>query len=67
MRRVTILLRSAALSTRRLKNNFASFGAEEGEERSIPLECYELIASKTKAEQEQILRILVEIDKYKSK
>ena len=50
-----------------LSRLFEKLGAEEGEERSIPLECYELIASKTKAEQEQILRILVEIDKYKSK
>lgn len=35
--------------------------------RNIPLECYELIASKTKAEQEQIYKILLEMDVYKNK
>ncbi len=35
--------------------------------RNIPLECYDLIASKTKGEQEQIYKILLEIDIYKSK
>jgi len=34
-------------------------------ERNIPLECYELLASKTPSEQEQILRIILEMDKYK--
>ena len=34
-------------------------------EKSIPLECYELLSSKTKEEQEQLWRILVETDKYK--
>lgn len=33
---------------------------------SMPLKCYELVASKSKAEQEQLYRILVEIDKYKN-
>ena len=32
---------------------------------SIPLKCYEFFSAKTKAEQEQLYRILVEIDKYK--
>lgn len=34
-------------------------------ERNIPLECYELLSSKTKSEQEQIFRIILEMDKYK--
>lgn len=33
--------------------------------RNIPLECYELLASKTPAEQEQIFKIILEMDKYK--
>ena len=35
--------------------------------RNIPLECYELIATKTKGEQEQIYKILIEMDIYKNK
>lgn len=35
--------------------------------RNIPLECYELIAAKTKGEQEQIYKILLEMDIYKNK
>lgn len=35
-------------------------------EHNIPLECYELIASKTTKEQKQILRILKELDMYKN-
>ncbi|MBE5861922.1 MAG: helix-turn-helix transcriptional regulator [Lachnospiraceae bacterium] len=34
-------------------------------ERNIPLECYELLSSKTKSEQEQIFRIILAMDKYK--
>lgn len=34
---------------------------------NIPSRCYELISSKTKAEQEQIYKILLEIDIYKNK
>ena len=37
---------------------------ERGE--SIPLKCYEFFSAKTKAEQEQLYRILLEMDKYKS-
>lgn len=33
---------------------------------SIPLKCYELIASKSKAEQEHLYKILVEMDQYKN-
>ena len=35
--------------------------------RNIPLECYELIAAKTRGEQEQIYKILIEMDVYKNK
>lgn len=49
-----------------LSKLFEKLGAGEGATRSIPLECYELISAKSKAEQEQILRILIEIDKYKN-
>ena len=35
--------------------------------RNIPLECYDLIASKSKGEQEQIYKILLEMDVYKNK
>ncbi len=40
---------------------------DEGAEDSIPLKCYEFVASKTKSEQEQIYRVLLEMDKYKNK
>lgn len=50
-----------------LSKLFEKLGGEETATRSIPLECYELIVAKSKAEQEQILRILIEIDKYKNK
>jgi transcriptional regulator with XRE-family HTH domain len=37
----------------------------DSDRRNIPLECYEILAAKTPSEQEQILRIIVEIDRYK--
>ena len=49
-----------------LSRLFEKLGSEPAATRSIPLECYELIFAKSKAEQEQILRILTEIDKYKN-
>lgn len=33
---------------------------------SIPLKCYEFFSAKSKAEQEQLYRILMEVDKYKN-
>ena len=48
-----------------LSTLFEKIVAQDGEMRNIPLECYELISAKSQAEQEQILRILIEIDKYK--
>lgn len=32
----------------------------------IPLKCYELVASKSKSEQEHLYKMLVEMDKYKN-
>ena len=49
-----------------LSELFEKIGVQENSERKIPLECYEFISSKSKDEQEQIYRIIVEIDKYKS-
>lgn len=42
-------------------------GSAQSEARSIPLECYELIASKSKTEQEQLYNILIKINEYKEK
>ena len=39
---------------------------DAGAYESIPFKCYELFSAKTKSEQEQLYRILIEIDKYKS-
>ena len=36
------------------------------EERNIPLECYELFASKTKRQQERLFNIMLAIDEYRS-
>lgn len=33
---------------------------------SFPMKCYALVASKSKADQEHLYKILVEIDKYKN-
>ena len=49
-----------------LSKLFEKLGTDDEAARNIPLECYELISAKPKAEQEQILRILIEIDKYKN-
>ena len=35
------------------------------EKRNIPLECYEWFLAKSKPEQEQLYRILLELEKYK--
>ena len=48
-----------------LSRLFEKLNTEETATHSIPLECYERISAKSKAEQEQLLRILIEIDKYK--
>ncbi len=56
---------SAALNIS-LSKLFEKLGAGEDGTRNIPLECYEFISAKTKNEQEQILRILLDIEKYKN-
>ena len=48
-----------------LSRLFEKIGVEEEETHSIPLVCYEMLLSKSKADQERIFRILTEIDKYK--
>lgn len=49
-----------------LSRLFEKLGDNEQED-SIPLKCYEFLSAKTKAEQEHLYRILIEMDKYKSK
>ena len=56
---------SAALNVS-LSKLFEMLGVENEETSNIPLECYELVSSKTKKEQEIIYRILTEIDTFKS-
>ena len=48
-----------------LSTLFEMIGTQEGEIRSIPLECYEFLLAKTREEQEHIYRVLLEMDKYK--
>ena len=36
------------------------------DERNIPLECYELISRKSKSEQEQIYKILLDLENYRN-
>lgn len=50
-----------------LSTLFEGIDSAESNTRNIPLECYEFIASKTKCEQEQIYKILLEMDIYKNK
>lgn len=49
-----------------LSTLFEKLGANTEKANTIPLECYEFISGKTKQEQEQIYRILLEIDKFKN-
>ncbi len=48
-----------------LSKLFEKLGSQERDEPSIPLECYELLSSKTKEEQEHLYRILLEMEQYK--
>lgn len=50
-----------------LSTLFEKLGEVAGDETDIPLKCYEFLSSKSKAEQEHIYRILLEMDKYKNK
>lgn len=47
-----------------LSKLFEKMGEDNSD--SIPMKCYELVASKTKAEQEHLYKMLVEMDKYKN-
>ena len=49
-----------------LSKLFEKLGARDDAVRNLPLECYDLLASKSKAEQESLYRILTDIDKYKN-
>ena len=48
-----------------LSKLFENLDENNKAERNIPLECYEFLLSKSKEDQEQILKILIEMDKYK--
>ncbi len=49
-----------------LSKLFENIGDENISERNLPLECYEFLLTKSREEQEQIIKILIEMDKYKS-
>lgn len=49
-----------------LSKLFEKLGDESSND-SIPLKCYEFLSAKTKKEQEQLYRILLEMDNYKNK
>lgn len=49
-----------------LSTLFEKLGAEESGD-SIPLKCYELVASKSKTEQEQLYKLLLQMEQYKNK
>ena len=49
-----------------LSKLFENLGSDDSNERNIPLECYEFLLTKSKTEQEQIFKIILELDKYKS-
>ncbi len=48
-----------------LSKLFENLGGENTSERNLPLECYEFLLTKSQQEQEQIMKILIEMDKYK--
>ena len=50
-----------------LSKLFEKLGVKDENRKNIPLECYEFLSAKSKEEQEQIYRILIEMDKYKNK
>lgn len=49
-----------------LSTLFENIGGNPDTARNFPLACYELLLKKTPQEQEQIFKILIEMDKYKS-
>lgn len=46
---------------------FEQLGGQDDGTRNIPLECYEFLSAKSPEEQEQLFKILLEMDKYRSK
>ncbi len=50
-----------------LSTLFEKIGDQEDEGDNIPLACYEFLSAKTKEEQEQLYKILLEMEKYKTK
>lgn len=48
-----------------LSKLFEKLGSADDATRNIPLECYEFLSTKSMVEQEQLYRILLELDKYK--
>ena len=48
-----------------LSKLFDKMEASEDEQIDIPSKCYDLLLTKSKSEQEQIYRIILELDKYK--
>ena len=48
-----------------LSKLFQNLGGETTSECDIPSKCYEFLLTKTREEQEQIIKILFEMDKYK--
>ena len=48
-----------------LSKLFDKLGGKEENVRDIPLECYELLSTKTVKEQEQLYQILQQIESYK--
>ena len=46
---------------------FEQLGGQNHGSRNIPLECYEFLSAKTPDEQEQLFKILLEMDKYRSR
>ena len=46
---------------------FEQLGGQDNSRRNIPLECYEFLSAKAPEEQAQLFKILLEMDKYRSK
>ena len=49
-----------------LSKLFEKLGEQDNDEKSISLACYEFLSAKSKDEQEQLYKILLEMDKYKT-
>ena len=49
-----------------LSRLFEKLGGQEDDTKDIPLACYEFLSAKSKDEQEQLYKILLEMDKYKT-